>query len=357
MDDAEVLTSIDALPDEADALFRGVPFQSSRSWWRSVTSAALPAGTEAHFVVCRIGGRLVAVVPMRLDGEALTSLSTPYTVTWEPVVAEAADAALLARVGALLGRACRRWPVLRLEALDPDWPHLPALLAGLRCSGYGAALFEHFGNWQEPVGGRDWDDYLAARPGVLRETIRRKQARIARDRALHFEGARHPGEVEAGITGYLDVYQRSWKQPEPFPCFDAALLREAAAAGVLRLGLLCRDEVAVAAQYWVVSQGTATMLKLAHDQSCRSLSAGTVLTAWMIRGLMSEGGVRRLDFGRGDDPYKRLWASHRARRVGVVLGRAGHPRGAAALARQWAGAAIRQMRWPQPGIGVVLPAP
>ncbi len=106
-----------------------------------------------------------------------------------------------------------------------------------------------------------------------------------------------------------------------------------------------------------MSRGTATMLKLAHDQAFRSLSAGTVLTAWMIRGLLAEGGVRSLDFGRGDDPYKQLWTTRRARRIGLVLGNPRHARGMAALARQWGGVAMRQMRWPQPGIGAMQRAP
>ncbi len=357
MDEARILTSPEELPAGAEALFHGAPFQSSRAWWRSVAAAALPDLAQPRFVLCVVAGRPVALVPLLLDGGVLASLSTPYTVTWQPLVAEGADYASVARAGALLGRTCRHWPVFRLHAVDPDWPHLRPLLAGLRRSGFRAARFEHFGNWQEPVAGRDWAAYLAARPGMLRETIRRKQARINRDRSLHFELVHAPAELDAGIQDYLDVYRRSWKQPEPFPGFDRALLHEAAAAGALRLGLLRRDGLPIAAQYWVVAEGTATVLKLAHDQGFRSLSAGTVLTAWMIRGLLTEGGIRLLDFGRGDDPYKRLWTSCRARRIGLVLARAAHPRGVAALARQWAGAAVRQMRGQRPGIGAVALAP
>jgi CelD/BcsL family acetyltransferase involved in cellulose biosynthesis len=157
------------------------------------------------------------------------------------------------------------------------------------------------------------------------------------------ECIRDPAGIEAGIAGYLDVYRRSWKVPEPFPDFDAALLRAAAAAGVLRLGLLWRHAEAVAAQYWIVSHGQAAVLKLAHDEAHRALSPGTVLTAWMIRGLIEEG-VQALDFGRGDDPYKQLWTTQRRRRIGVVLARPWRPLGAVALGRQWAGAAIRRMR-------------
>ena len=64
----------------------------------------------------------------------------------------------------------------------------------------------------------------------------------------------------------------------------------------------------------------------------------------MIEAILSEGGIERLDFGRGDDPYKQLWASRRAQRIGVVLACPWRPAGAAALARHAAGVVRRAYR-------------
>ncbi len=246
MADAEAFASIDALPPDAAALFAESGFQSSRAWWRSVTEAALPDGAQPRFVLCRDAGRavLLAALLVRPDG-SLASLSTPYTVTWQPLADIEPDA--LHRAGLALGRWWRRWPVVRLDAVDPDWPGWPPLLAGLRQAGYRAARFAHFGNWHDSVAD-GWPAYLAARPGALRETIRRKQARAARIPGVALACARTPETVAAATAAYLDVYRRSWKVPEPFPRFDAALLREAAAAGALRLGTLTQDGVTVAAQ-------------------------------------------------------------------------------------------------------------
>jgi CelD/BcsL family acetyltransferase involved in cellulose biosynthesis len=69
-----------------------------------------------------------------------------------------------------------------------------------------------------------------------------------------------------------------------------------------------------------------------------------VLTALMIRRLIEEDGVRVLDFGRGDDPYKRLWVGSRRQRIGLVLADPLSPLGLAALGRQWAGALLRRLR-------------
>ena len=68
-------------------------------------------------------------------------------------------------------------------------------------------------------------------------------------------------ELERGIDAFEAVYRASWKTPEPFPHFNAALMRQAAGQGALRLGVLWADGRPAAAQYWVVSQGRATVLQ------------------------------------------------------------------------------------------------
>ncbi len=89
----------------------------------------------------------------------------------------------------------------------------------------------------------------------------------------------------------------------------------------------------MAAQFWIVEDAQATVLKLAHDEAAKSLSPGTVLTALMLQHLLDQEHVGRIDFGRGDDPYKRLWARERRQRIGIVLANPRRPRGLAFLAR------------------------
>ncbi len=327
------------------SLLEGAPFQSGAAWWHCVIAAGLPPAAMPHLLLARDAGRPVGLLPLCVGlvgrGHGLTGLVTPYTCLFQPVLAPGADPRA---VGRAFGRACVAWPVLRLDALDRDWPGWPAMLAGFAAGGWRAVWFDSFGNWHAGADG-GWDAYLAARPGALRETIRRKLRRAARDEAVTFTIARDPAAVTEAFAAYEAVYRRSWKQPEPFPRFGAAFVAAAAAAGVLRIGVLRRDGLPLAAQYWTVEHGVATIHKLAHDEAAKALSPGTVLTAWMLRELFAEG-VTGLDFGRGDDPYKRLWADARRQRHGLVLARPWRPRGAAALLRQAAGGALRRRREP-----------
>ena len=334
----------DALPADAACLFEAGAqrFFCSREWYRAVLAHALPPGGAPLFALWRIDGRAAAVFPLLLrNGRELRSLTTPYTCFWRPLLADRLSADHLRSAGVALGRFSAGWPVVRLDALEADWPGLAPLLAGIRAAGLAAEPFDHFGNWHEAVGARSWQQYLRSRPGALRETIRRKLGRGEREAT--FALVRRPEELAEGIAAYESVYRRSWKEPEPFPLFNPALMRAAAALGILRLGLLRAGAETIAAQFWIVTNGSASVLKLAHDEAFKALSPGTVLTALMIRRLLDEEGVAELDFGCGDDAYKRLWASKRRQRIGVLLLNPRRVRGIAALGRQWLGRGRRQV--------------
>lgn len=318
---------------------------ASRLWYDTLLGHALPIGAKPEMVLCGPDGAVLVPMLRGADG-ALRSLSTPYSLAWRPLASPRAGAGVLEASGYAFGRLLRGHPPARLDTLDSEAPSLAPLLDGLRQAGIVARRFDHFGNWWQPVVPGDWGAYLAARPSVLRSTITRKLARAGRECGFELLASAGCG-LEAGLRAYEGVRARSWKPPEPFPDFDAALMRAAAAVGALRLGIL-RDAGGepIAAQYWLVSGGQASLLKLAYVQEARAASPGTVLTALMIRRLLEEDRVETLDFGRGDDAYKPLWVSERRQRIGLVLADPRHPAGMLALARQAAGQGRRAaMGW------------
>src|SRR5690348_14915574 len=81
----EVHASLDALPDDSEALFTANPgLYCTRAWWRTVLEHGVPAGSEPVLLVCRIGGRSAALFPLRRDpGGVLSSLTTPYTCRYQ----------------------------------------------------------------------------------------------------------------------------------------------------------------------------------------------------------------------------------------------------------------------------------
>ncbi|MDP9095352.1 MAG: GNAT family N-acetyltransferase [Pseudomonadota bacterium] len=309
--------TVDAFGPDWDALFEGgAGLQSSRPWFKAMIEAALPDSAEAHFLAIADQSGPLALVPMLAGpGSAWGSLTTPYTCLYQPLVRPGTQVFDLTL--SEIGQYCRTWPVTRFEALDPDWSGLGLLRRSLASAGLFTRTFVHFGNWHEKIQSRSWDAYLAARPGALRETIRRR-SRAAERAGVRVELHQAASDLPAALAAYETVYRSSWKQPEPFPAFNGALIRALADTGALRIGVMWSGEIPIAAQYWSVVGGTATVLKLAHDESYKPLSPGTVLTAATIQRLIEGDGVEELDFGRGDDGYKQNWACQRRLRIGLL---------------------------------------
>jgi hypothetical protein len=251
---------------------------------------------------------------------------------------------------AAFARFCRSSGVTRLDATPVEWEGWPDLLAGAHQAGLRALCFDHFGNWHEDVRGLDWAAYLLRRPGALRETVRRRLKRAEKLPNARFALLTRPEEMDRAADAFESVYRRSWKQPEPYPAFSVALMRAMAGLGALRLGLWSIGDEPVAVQFWVVMAGRAIVLKLAHDEAYRAHSPGTVLTALMLRHLLDREHVAEIDFGRGDDGYKKDWASQRRQRMGVLLVNPRLPSGALALLRHAAGQFRRRFRSRADGI-------
>lgn len=322
-------------------------------WWvETMIEAGLDTGaTVAIGLLESDEGAPLAILPCliasRRTGQqsrsTLRSMTGIYSCAFRPVLARTPSPAPLAHaLGRSIGATLTARDIIHFDALDADWPELASFKAGLADSGFRTADYPHFGNWHEPVASLTFTDYLAARRGSLREILRRKR-RAADRKGASFMIVRDGDALPVAWQAYDDVYGRSWKPAEPYPRFQLDLANRAVHQGALRLGIMRLGAVPVAIQFWIVWRGTATVLKLAHDEKFADLSPGTLLTAYMIENLMNEGSVTALDFGRGDDPYKQLWTSKRRQRIGLFGANPRSPEGAMILMRQHAGNWLRSM--------------
>eukprot|EP00456_Euglypha_rotunda_P086025 TRINITY_DN87037_c0_g2_i1.p3 TRINITY_DN87037_c0_g2~~TRINITY_DN87037_c0_g2_i1.p3 ORF type:complete len:110 (-),score=18.69 TRINITY_DN87037_c0_g2_i1:95-424(-) len=73
------------------------------------------------------------------------------------------------------------------------------------------------------------------------------------------------------------------------------------------MGIARIEGIPVAAQYWTVEDGTAFIHKLAHVEDSLKASPGTLLSAALFRHVIDVDHVERIDFGTGNDGYKKDW--------------------------------------------------
>jgi hypothetical protein len=169
-----------------------------------------------------------------------------------------------------------------------------------------------------PVGGRSYAEYLESRPGQLRTTLKRKAKKVDVEITTSFD--------ENIWNSYEEIYAKSWKPEEGDPALLRAFAEAEGAAGRIRLAIARHEGEAVAAQFWTVEDGTAYIHKLAHRESAKPLSPGTTLTAALMEHVIDRDHVDLVDFGTGDDGYKRDWMEDARPRYRLQCWRKGDPR-------------------------------
>jgi hypothetical protein len=313
------------LPSGLAALFEGAArdsFFALPGWYDLMACHGVPPATETRLYSDERPGSASALVLQVADGEGrrrLASLTNAYSVEHGILAAPEADLAI--GIGAIVKAILDefpRWDAIALEELDPRSPSFGAAIAALRSAGLFVECVFHSGNWYEETAGMSFADYVAQRPSELRNTWRRKRRRLAAGGRLKTVFYAKSAGIEPAIADYAAIYAQSWKPAEMYPDFIPALIRLAAAEGALRLAISSLDGIPAAAQLWIVWNGRAVIYKLAHDKRFDDFSLGTLLTMEMIERVLAEDRPYEINFGRGDDPYKKLWLPRRRERWGIT---------------------------------------
>lgn len=292
----------------------------SRLEWYSLLEQA---GHEPLFAVAR--GKYHSVcLPLGRAANGLASLTNWYAFTCHILhQGEDPDARerrfLLASLAMDLGKQTDRIEFLKLALSDAE-----ILTEAFRASGWTVLSTVCETNRYATFDRSDASDhnvfatYLAGLPGKLRTTLKRKAKKVDVALATAFSAS--------DWADYESIYADSWKPKEGDPDMLRKFAEQESVAGRYRLGIARHDGKAVAAQFWTVEGGTAYIHKLAHRPSAEKLSPGTTLTATLMEHVLDTDQVSEVDFGTGDDPYKRDWMKDSRSRYSLTCLRPGSPR-------------------------------
>lgn len=325
---SQVCKEVAELREVLDGDHDGMPdasFDQSLVWFENFSRHLLDADESTRIPYSRIGASHAAL-PMivrrgslsGLLGCSVASLTNYYSAYFAPLFSSDSDqsehAGQLAR---LVLNDLPRWHTLDLNPVDRDSEWVREVSEVLRANRCYVTHYFRFGNWYLDVDQRSFDDYFASLPGKLRNTLKRKQNKLAREKGFEFELVTDVDALDGALAEYNRIYSLSWKVAEPHPDFIAAVCRDFAQRDWLRMGILRVDGAAAAAQIWFVKDKVASIFKLAYDPQFAKYSVGSILTRELMKHSIDQDNVEIVDYLCGDDAYKQDWMSHRRERFGL----------------------------------------
>lgn len=178
-----------------------------------------------------------------------------------------------------------------------------------------------------------WEAYLSSLSSHARHAIRRKERKLSREHDVVLTDYGQE-RLEAGLHHLQRLHTLRWSGGGSFrdPAMQSLHRRFAAALadrGELWLATLDLDGVPAAAWYGFSLGDTVYHYQSGRDPRWEQARVGSVLMGLIIRRAI-ERGYRKLDFLRGEEPYKMEWTQTARRCSEVVVFRTG-----------WRGAALR----------------
>lgn len=235
-------------------------------------------------------------LPLMKGQQGLEVLTNWYAFTWQDLNAGHASPALLEDLARSLATKTSRIDLAKLADEDGTATRLEN---AFKNAGWGVFREACDVNHILKVDGRSYADYLSARPGPLRTTLKRKAKKVEIRLSRQFD--------TQDWTAYEAIYRDSWKPEEGDPELLRKFAQSESAAGRFLFGMALAEGEPVAAQFWTVDNGTAYIHKLAHLESAQKISPGTTLTAALFDEVITGDKVDCVDFGTGDDGYKADW--------------------------------------------------
>lgn len=156
--------------------------------------------------------------------------------------------------------------------------------------------------------------------------FKRRLKQLENQHGFRFCSVSLPAELDAAFERFLTLHNKRWDGPggselsghASLVDFHRALVRNMAAAGVLRFDELWANGECVASIYGLDNGSTFYYFNAGYDPDWSSMSVGLVLTGLSIRAACDRG-RSRYDFLRGEEAYKLDWATHTETLADVLL--------------------------------------
>ena len=307
------------LPESADVLFDKAAKENmsfSRPWFENLVDTALKTEQSMLLACVTEGDTILAILPLiqQTDGQ-WESLSHSYSTHYTILLQGSEKSQILACLAS--GLNLLPFNTLRLKPFDENDQKVHGLQQAMENIGISCHLGFRFYNWSYSLQGQSFEQYLAKRPGRVRNTIARKERKLEREQGYDIRLFTDQ-QIALAMADYNIVYKASWKATEVSYDIMLSLIERFAKRGWLRLAVLYIQDQPVAAQIWFVVHNKASIFRLVYDESWKQYSPGSILTKFLMEYVIDTDKVDEIDFLTGNERYKQDWMSQRNARWEMI---------------------------------------
>jgi CelD/BcsL family acetyltransferase involved in cellulose biosynthesis len=317
-----------------NALADGIPLRSwdwLATWWNYYGAAdAEQAADQQLFVLAvyddKIGSTknsaktLIGIAPWFLDRSAIKGSVIRFLGSGEVctdhlslICRPEESARVAAAIAGFLTASCDDWDLVELNAIDADDGPITALLAALEereCIITRHATDQY---WVLDLPA-SWEEYLASISKSHRKQLRQLERRVLESNRARWHRVTNADDLPHAWDKLVDLHQRrrlSLGEPgcfasRAFHDFHREVVTRLIARNQLRMSWLELDGTPAAAEYHLADATTTYAYQGGVDPDRLGEEPGRLSTILCLRAAIDEG-HRKLDFMRGDEPYKAHW--------------------------------------------------
>ncbi|MFT5452228.1 MAG: CelD/BcsL family acetyltransferase involved in cellulose biosynthesis, partial [Enterobacterales bacterium] len=200
---------------------------------------------------------------------------------------------------------------------DPNSTLFNQVISACQKSNMKVASYFYAGNRYEDTSHLNFDEYLNKRSSNVKKSLKQVK-RIEKKHSFRFEMMTESKDAERAISILDSVSIKSWKEEDYFKNFFSGLIHVCAAEGSMRVGVLYIDDKAVAADFAIITSGSAVGMKSVYDLEFSKYSLGSILHLYTIKYFIENDFVKSLNFGLFDDDYKKNWCTQRRELWGIA---------------------------------------
>jgi hypothetical protein len=329
-----IYESFSSLPASYDGLFEHGAKKSiyiSRDWFELIAqTCSTPGdapriyglersrGTQEPIAALVMRGNMTRKSPLRR--RTLYSMSNWYSGVYAPVVLPGLDDPITAinELTRAIVQDAPAWDSIEISPMDPEDENYAAWTEALTRNGIRLQTYDYSGDWYDRLEGNNFDDYWRSLSSKKRNTLRRKEKAAQAAGNIDFRMYTDETGLDRALADYNVIYAASWKGAELFKDFIPELIRRSASHKSLRLGIIYVAGEPAASELCIVGGGVALMAKTAYVDKFANLSVGALATLEVLRRVLDNDQIHEIDFGNGDDAYKREWVRSRRQRRGLI---------------------------------------